>query len=198
MNEPDFEAAKLYAFRRLQNDLAPELYYHDLAHTCDDVLPAAMKFARLSGIEGFDAQLLAVAAAFHDIGFVVQRDEHERAGCKIAAQVLPNFGFSPAQIQSIVGMIMATRLPQTPHNLLEEIMADADLDILGRIEDFFTRNHKLRAELAAYGEPSTLEEWYQGQINFLQSHTYFTKAARSVRKAGKQYNIARLQKKLRQ
>ena len=28
-------------------------------------------------------------------------------------------------------MIMATRLPQSPHGLLQEILADADLDVLG-------------------------------------------------------------------
>jgi uncharacterized protein len=194
MNEPDFEGAKQYAFRRLQNELAPDLYYHSLAHTWDDVLPAAIKLAALSGIKGEEKRLLEVAAAFHDIGFVVQRDEHERVSSEIAAQVLPDFGFSPAQIDSIVGMIMATRLPQTPHNLLEEILADADLDVLGRTEDFFERNHCLRSELAAYGEPITLQQWYQRQLSFLQTHRYLTQAARLIRDPGKQQNIAELKK----
>lgn len=196
MKQPYFERAKQYAFRRLQNELAPDLYYHSLAHTWDDVLPAAIKLAALSGIKGEEKRLLEVAAAFHDIGFVVQRDEHERASCQIAAQVLPDFGFSPAQIDSIVGIIMATRLPQTPHNLLEEIMADADLDVLGRTEDFFERNHDLRSELAAYGDPTTLQQWYQRQLSFLQTHLYFTEAARLIRYAGKQQNIAELKKQL--
>ncbi len=194
MNQPDFEGAKQYAFKCLQNELAPDLYYHDLAHTWNDVLPAAIKVAALSGIKGEEKKLLEVAVAFHDIGFVVQRDEHERASCKIAAQILPDFGFSPAQIDSIVGIIMATRLPQTPHNLLEEIMADADLDVLGRTEDFFERTHCLRSELAAYGEPTALEEWYQRQVRFLQNHCYFTQAAKLIRYPGKEHNIAELKK----
>lgn len=196
MKEPYFEGAKQYAFRRLQNELAPDLYYHDLTHTWNDVLPAVLKFAALSGIKGEEKRLLEVAAAFHDIGFVVQRDEHERASSEIAVQTLPDFGFSAAQIDSIVGMIMATRLPQTPHNLLEEIMADADLDVLGRTEDFFERSHCLRSELAAYGEPTTLQQWYQRQLNFLQTHRYLTQAGRLIRYRGKQDNIAELKKQL--
>lgn len=196
MNQPDFEGAKQYALRRLKNELAPELYYHNLAHTRDGVLPAVMKFATQSGINEQEKLLLEVAAAFHDIGFVVQRTEHELAGCKIAAQVLPNFGFSQAQIEAIVGMIMATRLPQTPHNLLEEILADADLDVLGRTEDFFSRNQLLRLEMAINGQPATQEEWYRGQLKFLEGHRYFTQAARSVREAGKHKIIAELKKRV--
>ena len=34
---------------------------------------------------------------------------------------LPEYGYSTGQIDRICGMIMATQIPQTPHNKLEEI-----------------------------------------------------------------------------
>src|SRR5436309_16127441 len=74
--------------------------------------------------------------------------DHERASAQIAAAILPNYGYTPAHIQAICGMIMATKLPQAPHTLLEQIVADADLDVLGR-PDFVTRNQDLHTELAA-------------------------------------------------
>jgi hypothetical protein len=44
-----------------------------------------------------------------------------------------------------VRLIMVTRLPQTPNSLLEEIIADADLDSLGRA-DFQVRYEALRRD----------------------------------------------------
>jgi hypothetical protein len=90
---------------------------------------------------------------------------------------------------------MATRLPQSPHNLLEEILADADLDLLGR-PDFFARNVSLQQELANYGHELHLKHWYEAQLAFLEQHTYFTPAAKRLRDAGKQQNIKLIKGKI--
>ncbi|NJL32952.1 MAG: hypothetical protein HC893_02735 [Chloroflexaceae bacterium] len=110
----------------------------------------------------------------------------------IAAAVLCDFGYSNEQIAVIGDIILATRLPQTPHTLLEQIIADADLDSLGR-EDFMERGENLRAEMAAFGTEVDDEEWLHEQIYFLEQHIYFTRAARHLRSAGKQRNIRALQ-----
>lgn len=188
MSQPDFERAKRYALERLERELSPVLVYHCLAHTQDDVLPAARRLALMTGISQDEMGLLETGAAYHDIGFLVNREGHEKAGADIAAQVLPDFGFTPTQITSIQGIIMATRLPQSPRTLLEEILADSDLDVLGR-EDFWFWNQALRAELAASDTPFSDEGWYSSQLKFLQSHRYFTAAARTLRAEGKQKNI---------
>ena len=47
MGHPDYEGANQYALRRLEQDLAPALVYHNLAHTHDDVVPAAEHLASL-------------------------------------------------------------------------------------------------------------------------------------------------------
>ena len=134
MHQPDFEAARQYALDRLQRELSLLVTYHSLAHTVDEVAPAADHLAALEGVTGEDLLLLRTAALYHDVGFVEQHHDHEAGSARIAAAVLPGFGYAPAQIQAIVGMILATQLPQTPHTLLEQIMADADLDILGHVE----------------------------------------------------------------
>lgn len=196
MSQPDFEAAKQYALHRLENELAADLFYHSLRHTKDKVLPAVIRLATMMNIGQEERILLEVAACYHDIGFIVQREEHEQIGSDIVRQILPRFDFTPAQIEQIVGLIMATRVPQSPHNVLEEIMADADLDVLGREHDFWLRNKDLRSELAAYGEVLTDAEWYLRQSTFLQEHDYFTPAAQALRYAGKQKHINQLKDKL--
>ena len=192
---PDFAEAVQYALSRLERELAPELTYHNLWHTAEDVLPAARRLAALSGIEAADARLLEVAAAYHDIGFVLQRQEHERAGAEIVAQVLPGFGFSAEQVATVQGIILATRMPHSPRTQLEAILADADLDALGR-EDAPERSQALRTEMAAYGTPLREVEWQRFQLQFLQEHHYFTAAARSLRAEGKRRYIATIESQL--
>ncbi len=188
MNLPDFERARRHAFERLERELAHDLVYHSLRHTRDDVLPAVRHFAAMEGVDGEEMLLLSTAAVYHDIGFIEQYFNHESVGVRIAEETLPQFGFSRAQIQVIQNIIWATKLPQTPRNLLEQIMADADLDVLGR-DDFLERNQDLRAELALYDKPVSDYEWYSRQLQFLTSHQYFTAAARASRGITKQRNI---------
>jgi uncharacterized protein len=145
----------------------------------------------MEGIGEEDRLLLLTAALFHDLGFIQEREDHELIGAQIAARVLPDFGYSEEQVQIIVGIIMATKLPRSPANLLQEIMADADLDVLGR-EDFWITSLALRAELEANGSRSTDEEWYRSQLEFLKEHEYFTVSAKALREEKKQRNIQEL------
>jgi uncharacterized protein len=192
-SQPDFERARRYALKRLESELPSNLLYHSVAHTRDDVLPAAERLAAMEGVEGEDLLLLRTAVLFHDIGFVEQGTNHEGIGARVAAQVLPSFGYQPEQIEVIKAIIMATELPQSPHTLLEKIMADADLDVLGR-KDFLSKNQALRAELNHSGTQPSDEEWFSSQLEFLHEHRYFTAAARTLRSKGKQKNIERFGK----
>jgi uncharacterized protein len=190
MNKPDFERAKHYALTRLSQDLSPSLVYHSLEHTRDDVVQAALRLATIEGVNGDARMLLLTAAWYHDLGYVgcPNGHGHETCGVGIATEMLPEFGYSPEHIAVINQMIMATQLPQTPRNLLDRIIADADLDSLGR-DDFLETSLRLRSELETMGITMSDEEWYQRQCDFLLAHSYFTEAARTLRDATKRRNI---------
>jgi uncharacterized protein len=189
---PDVVRACAYAQARLERELSPALCYHSVSHTCDDVVVAVERLAAAEGVSGEALLLLRTAAYFHDLGFVEQREQHEAIGVQIASATLPRFGYQPDQIALVAGMIMATRMPQAPHTLLERILADADLDVCGR-DDFLALNRCLRAELAAAGILWADREWYSEQLTFLREHRYWTAAARVLRDAKKRANIAALE-----
>ncbi|HET6443821.1 MAG TPA: HD domain-containing protein [candidate division Zixibacteria bacterium] len=197
MNQPDYSGALLYARSRMQKELAPELCYHGLEHTFEHVLPAAMQLAEWYELDQEEVRLLEIAAAFHDIGWIDGGVEHEKEGIRIAREILPSYGFRKDQIDRIAGIIKATRPPQAPQNLLEQIMVDADLDVLGR-EDYWLRNEDLRSELSLNGHRMSDEEWCLNQLQFLESHNYYTDAARQLRDEGKQTHIEELKKRLDQ
>jgi uncharacterized protein len=54
--------------------------------------------------------------------------------------------YSNKKIEIIEKIILATSPNNTPKNILEKIIKDADLDNLGR-EDFFEKSHSLKKEI---------------------------------------------------
>jgi predicted metal-dependent HD superfamily phosphohydrolase len=188
MTLPDFESAARHAIEQLEQKLPVIYTYHSLKHTRDEVVGMAERLAIFEGIDGVERILLITGAYFHDIGFTQQRVNHEMVGVDYVNRVLPQFGYTSDQLKVISGIIMATRIPQTPHNLLEEIVADADLDSLGRV-DFWNRSLALRSEMAMLGQYFTDQEWCERQRGFLRLHHYFTASAKRLRDEQKQANI---------
>jgi uncharacterized protein len=196
MNHPDFDGAKQYAIDRLREELDPAVLYHSLSHTIDEVVQAVERMIVDEDVQDpEDQMLLTTAAYFHDLGYTEQHTDHEVASSRIAGEILPEFNYSPSQVQAIQSMIMATRLPQSPTNLLEEILADADLDVLG-MEDLLIRNSDLRQELAAFGQKMIEEKWYENQLQFLLDHRYFTRSTFELRIPVKKKNIEEVRRLL--
>ena len=170
-----FRKAEKFIIAFLKQHLPSILSYHDLNHTID-VLEAAVRIAVAENISKSDLLLLKTAALFHDSGFISVYDKHEEEGCRLSRTYLPNFGYTDRQIDIICGIITATRMPQTPHNLLEKIMCDADLDYLGRV-DFETVSQKLYKEWLAVGIINNEKEWHERQTAFLAAHHYWTETS---------------------
>ena len=179
---------------KLKKELPKHLFYHSVEHI-KDLYVYARVIAKAEKISKEDIDLLLTAALFHDAGFMVDQKEHERLSAELAQKYLPDFGYTPEQIEKISGMIMATKIPQSPKNLLEEILCDADLDYLGR-DDFFTIGDKLFSELSMYGIINSENEWNKLQVSFLENHHYFTKTALKNRKAKKDEHLALIKSKI--
>ncbi|MEZ4808182.1 MAG: HD domain-containing protein [Flavobacteriales bacterium] len=186
----DPKAAKAYILSRLRNELPAARTYHSLEHTLD-VYASAIGIAEQEGVTGEELVLLKVAALYHDSGFTVQDHEHERAGCVIAQEKLPGFGFSAQQTEQVCTMIMATKVPQDPMDKLSRILCDADLDYLGR-NDFKRIGDTLFLELRTYGALRTEREWNEMQVRFLERHHYFTETNKKLREPQKQVHMAAL------
>lgn len=189
-----FKEAKKFIMAKLKKELPKHLFYHSVEHI-KDVYDSARVIAKAEKISKEDIDLLLTAALFHDAGFMIDQKEHERLSAELAQKYLPDFGYTPEQIRKISGMIMATKIPQSPKNLLEEILCDADLDYLGR-DDFFTIGDKLFSELSMYGIINSENEWNKLQASFLEKHHYFTKTALKNRKAKKDEHLELIKSKI--
>lgn len=195
MTESGFIDLERSILQRLEKGLDKRLTYHNLQHT-RDVIKQAVRIAGEEGIRNENQLLLLrIAALYHDIGFLDTYKGHELRSCEMMLADLGNGSLDSLELESIRGMIMATRIPQSPGNILEEIICDADLDYLGR-EDFPPISQGLMKEFIAYSIIQTETEWDPIQIAFFEKHRYFTGSSQKNRQPGKQRHLEML--KLRQ
>ena len=167
--------------------LPADLYYHNLKHTVDVVTQVEL-IGKAEGITNQQLLLVKTAALFHDAGHLVSYDQHEKESVRMAREMLPDFHYTPEQIERICELIAATRMPPRPGNLLEEIICDADLDYLGRT-DFVPVAYNLYKELKIRDKVESFEHWKKVQIDFIRQHAYFTKTARRLREVNKKKQL---------
>jgi len=175
---------------KLEKELPSYLYYHNVKHTVDVVTEAEL-IGIAEGINEEELLLLKTAALFHDVGHIKGYDNHEQYSTEIAREILPAYHYTPEQIDKICELIMATKMPVKPKNLLEEIICDSDLDYLGR-PDFIPVSNDLYRELKEQNKVGSLNEWNKMQIKFISGHKYYTKTARMLREVNKSIQIERL------
>jgi len=192
---PDFTKAEAFIISLLKENLSPELLYHNIGHTLD-VLDAALKISEYEKISEDEIKLLRIAVLFHDAGFVHVYKNHEVTGCEMVREYLPRFGFTKVQIATICEMIMSTQIPQRPKTVLDRIIADADLDYLGR-DDVHHIAGKLYEEMKLYKQLTDEKKWIPFQIDFLRQHQYFTCYSKNNRETGKNLYMDELIEKTR-
>lgn len=168
---------------QLQANLPTNLYYHNVKHTIDVIFIVA-EIANKEGVNDEEMLLLKCSALFHDTGFMVTYDNNEEVGVNIATQTLKKYKFSDEQIQTVKRLILSTKMPHNPKDLLEKIICDADLDYLGR-PDFIPISQNLFRELFERGKVDTITQWNKMQYRFIRDHNYFTETARKKQEQGK-------------
>lgn len=177
---------------RLEKELPNYLHYHNVKHTID-VINQVELIGYGEGVDDEAILLLKTAALFHDAGHMIGYDEHEYLGTKLAREYLPKYKYSDEQIDQICELIMATKMPPNPRDLLQKIMCDADLDYLGR-SDFIPVSNTLYKELKEQNKIGSMNDWNKLQIKFISGHQYFTKTALNLREVNKQMQIDRIKK----
>lgn len=176
-------------------NMPAQYVFHDFEHTVQTV--AAVK---LIG-DGFqlnanDMGILQLATWFHDTGYTTGPTDHEERSCRFADNFLRG-KIADDALQSVLSCIRATKVPQNPKNLLEQIICDADLSHLG-MKTYWDRNGKFRQELVLARQTIMSEqEWIDFEINFMLAHEYHTNIAQELYNKRKAKHIQKLLKQKR-
>ena len=177
MTEPQTNlvaAAREFATNIFQYKVSKSFKYHNLDHT-RQVVRAAEEMADYYQLSPEDRNAVLIAAWFHDTGFANGESKgHEATSVEMATSFLKEHHADPLLIEKVAKSIEATKMPQTPGPLIEQIVCDADLFHLGT-DEFKIKNEELRQELAEIAkEDLPKKKWRKMNINFMENHKYFT------------------------
>ena len=182
------------AFNKVEAFLLKELplyyTYHSIEHF-RDVVKQVERIAKKEKIDKAGILDIKLAAWLHDVGYIWGPLDHEEKSVEYAKVILNEMKFPKSKISLITGMIMATKMPQSPKNHFEQIICDADLDYLGR-NDFEDISSNLLKELEI-NQKITNFNWLQIQEKFLKSHSYFTLTSLKSREKNKQKRLTNIQ-----
>jgi len=186
-------AAEQHVKQLFEEQFSKEYVFHDFPHT-QNVVEAALLIGNQYKLSDKELEILQLAGWFHDTGYYKNPENHEQISSELAEAFLENKGYPAEEIQMVKGCIMATRLPQSPERLLEEILCDADLSHLGN-EQYWDRCGRLRQEmLLARNVIMSEQEWVDFELDFLMRHRYHTDVARSLYNKRKRKHIKQLNK----
>lgn len=169
--------------------------FHDFEHTVQTVT-AVRIIAEGFQLDDRAVMLAQLATWFHDTGYAQGPEDHEERSCDIAERFLT--GKIPAEdIETVLGCIRATKVPQNPSNLLEQVICDADLSHLG-MDIYWSRTGKLRQEFVlARNRVMSEPEWVDFELNFMLNHEYHTVIAQEMFNKRKAKHIQQLLKQKR-
>jgi len=172
----------------------PELPYHNVDHAA-----YVAKHAKKIGLSYAlnEEQLFEVIAAswFHDTGYLEGEPDHESRSAKLAAEYLEYLAIQPEIVLAVSDLILATKMPANPNNLLQQIICDADMYHLGR-DSFFEKNRLLKIEKGMLQQsPVSDKDWLKQSISFMEKHSYHTDYARNLLLEGKNKNLGILRQK---
>jgi predicted metal-dependent HD superfamily phosphohydrolase len=119
--------AEPYGEQLLRRWSEPQRKYHTVRH-----LAATLQVIdRLAG-HAHDADLVRLAAWFHDAIYAPDRSENEERSARLAEKVLPELGVADEAIAEVARLVRLTATHDpAPDDRNGEVLCDADLAILG-------------------------------------------------------------------
>ena len=184
-----------YVTDLLTSKLSESITFHTLQHT-QEVVAACERIADHYQLPEQDRLPLYIAAWFHDTGYTSgNARDHESVSIRIAMDFLSQHNAPEDLKKQVEGCINATRMPQNPTTTIERILCDADLFHLGT-NDFMAKNKLLRQEFRELsGIDLSKKEWRKSNIEFLETHNYFTTYGREKLQPAKEIHLIELRSK---
>lgn len=185
------QKSRKYVESFLKENLSDGIYYHDLEHT-QEVVKASQEIGISSNLSKEELEIVLIAAWFHDTGYYKGMQDHEAKSKDVATKFLKQEGVEDKKIDAVGGCIMATKIPQNPTNIMEEVLCDADLYHLSTRE-YFKKSELLRKEFSLiFPDEIQLDEWFKNSIKFLKKHSFFTSYAKENLLPAKKKNLKKL------
>jgi predicted metal-dependent HD superfamily phosphohydrolase len=185
-----------FVYELLKAKLPRNFVFHDYNHSLD-VVKACKEIGKKSDLNEDEMEIVLLASWFHDVGYIEKYEGHEEKSAEIAEKFLKENNYPQDKIEQVKGCILATKYPQSPKNLLEEVVCDADLAHIA-MDDYLDKSDLLRVEWEKCTNRTFSEvDWLKHEIDFFSRHKFFTKYAKKEFEENKIAHLLKIQKRYR-
>jgi hypothetical protein len=101
---------------------------------------------------------------------------------------LPSYRYTEKQIDRICNLILASKTPFQPQNLLEQILIDSTMEYIGRI-DYSTQVKLQHEEMKSLGINISFEKMIKEQIALISKFNFHTIAGQRLREISAEEQI---------
>lgn len=183
----------------LLNSLPENLKYHNKEHTID-VIKETILFALADGESMDRIVTAAIAAAWHDVGFIKSPSNNEPIAVELFKKSKAYQSLSESQKTEIINNILDTQMvmiDDKPHLLMQRskygYVLDGDVSNFGR-EDYFEKRMKVVEELSLdLSKPEVKKKFYAFTLELLRNHEWKTNSARRLRDQQKKINLQKIE-----
>ena len=191
------EKAQKFVLETLNEQLPNSYLYHNYTHT-QRVVKHVNELIKAEQLDESEAEILQLAAWFHDVGYIKGIKEHEKNGAVIAGDFLEKEQYPADKIKIIQDAILSTSMEITPETKLQKILCDADFSHFAsknyeEVSSLLREEFK-QLEIRTYSD----REWIQANIDmFNEHHKFFTLHAVEHWQPQKNKNLLDLNKELK-
>lgn len=168
--------------------LSTDLLFHNFHHTAN-VVRGVRHICKHSHLSKEQKEILTLAAWFHDSGLIRTYKGHEEESQLLAREFLEKYNYPSQKLELVLGCIAATKMPQQPKSVLQQVICDADLFHLSLPEYYYLQKLLLEEWRKVLHKDCTQQEWIQENLDFLTNHQYFTTYGQVELQKGKEWNI---------
>ncbi len=181
-----------YVFNKLHAELPEQMCFHNSEYA-KQVYNHSLLLCKAENIDVEETLEIRTANLIVPLGYLSNYENPETEAVNITHEILHEFQYSDRQINVINNLILSTKRPYEPQNILEKIMIDAKLEYLGRV-DYILLYKKLFREETDLIEIKDSKKWKKEQVDFLRTFEYYTAGARRLREISFENQIKEIEK----
>lgn len=168
------EQAEEFVRLLLKDKLSASFLYHNFNHTIG-VVEGVKSIIAETALDQQEKEQLLLAAWFHDTGYVIDYNDHEKLSIDFVTHFLKEHGYADDYIANVTGLIRSTMYAYVPQTLGEKIIRDADYSHFIS-KSYLETSDLLRKEWElTQNKTFTDLEWMKGNLEmFTKHHHYYT------------------------
>ena len=168
-----------FIMSKLEAELDKNLYFHNLEYS-KHIYEHNGLLAKAAELDLEETVCLRTATLLLNIGFIGGYENYENRSAEYSRIILPEYNYSEKQITIISNLILSSKWPPDPKNMLEMVMYDTKMEYIGRAD--YIRLYKLLfLEQNHFLKSIDVLEFKRKQLEILQTYSFYTESARRLR-----------------